>query len=166
MSLESVNECVKVELNGKTFITRELTATQDQALASLFIGIDISPIWALFQPQEGDQALVTLEQELITTILKLLGEENRLVRFLSIILVPEEAGVYRQAIAKEFIDYFGDIPNSTIKRIVTDFFGRNGLSASNIASSLARVAASTELKSSKSPTGENQSGELEMNTPD
>ena len=141
-------EAFEVELDEVVYVTNELTGFQDQELAKLFAEVDLEKLVEVFMKfiSMGSEKRISVEGEHvpddsddsddsddIEELLKLLNDgvfqslmgvfdDNRLVRFLSIILVPKEKPVYREETAEKLAEVAGDLTNPKIVEAIRSFF--------------------------------------------
>lgn len=132
--VEEIPESPEVILNDKVFVVNELTARQDTALAKLFKGAEFIDIITgaskvpLKVPEDEEEILRKHAQAQESALVQALLTElaaDKLVKFLSIVLVPKDTLVYREKIADEYKEYFGDLKNTEIHGVVKHFFTLN-----------------------------------------
>lgn len=135
---------IEVTLDGTVYTTNELTGNQDKALAKLLLSENMNFLLEAMLSPEG--FVLGSNNEMVKGILKSISS-GELFEFLSIILVPKSAPVYREEVAQGLVTKVGDLTNTQIKDIVTNFFTVNLSSVINIRASLsAETEPGTEIQ--------------------
>lgn len=131
---------VEVVLNGITYTTNELTGNQDTAIAELLLSPEMDSLVNLLLSTLSNTAGVDIAGDPKFMVAALQGFRGRgLQKLVSILLVPKDNPVYRKSENEQLEEVIGDLPNSKLKEILTDFFILNLSSVLNF-----RVSSSEE----------------------
>ena len=120
-----------VSFNDEEFVLCELTVSQDQEIAKLLRGKDLSGFTEFLQ--QAHEKPDEVNSGFAKALIEVLASEG-LTKLLSIVLVPKSKPVYRKETAERILEYVGDLTNTQVFQVLAHFFDKNKVSGGNFLS--------------------------------